>query len=141
GGDPSQRRTGTLSSRLDPDETILVIEDEHDIAKFLRAYFRASGQDVIHIDPTSPAQVAAAVREHRPSCVLLDLNLRGFHGLAAYREMRSDDGDAVVPVIVVTADHSPACRETALRSGVDAFVTKPFNVKDLCRLVRDRVRS
>src|SRR5437588_3963485 len=125
GQDPSprSRRTGTLSSRLDPDETILVVEDEADIANFLRAYFRASGQDVVHVDPTSATHVAAAVAEHHPSCVLLDLNLRGFHGLEAYREIRKDDANAFVPVIVVTADQSRESRREALDGGVDAFVT------------------
>src|SRR5438874_1476894 len=44
GEDPIRRprRTGTLSSRLEPDETILVVEDEPDIANFLRAYCRGS---------------------------------------------------------------------------------------------------
>src|SRR5436190_11590185 len=141
GEDPIRRprRTGTLSSRLEPDETILVVEDEPDIANFLRAYFRASGQDVVHVDPTSPEQVASAVIEHRPTCVLLDLNLRGFHGLEAYREIRKNDDEAAVPVVIVTADHSRATRDEALAGGVDAFVTKPFNIKELCQIVQDRV--
>src|SRR5438132_5865524 len=140
GKDPSPRsRKGTLSSRLEPEETILVVEDEPDIANFLRAYFRASGQDVVHIDPTSAAQVAGAVADHRPSCVLLDLNLRGFHGLEAYREMRKDDGNAFVPVVIVTADHTRTMREAALATGVDAYVTKPFNIKELCQIVAEPV--
>ena len=136
---PRPRRSGSLSSRLEPEETILVVEDEPDIANFLRAYFRATGQGVEHVDPTSPAQVARAVAEHHPSCVLLDLNLRGFHGLEAYREIRKNDANAFVPVVVVTADHSRAMREEALARGVDAFVTKPFNIKELCRIVQERV--
>jgi PleD family two-component response regulator len=142
GQDPSPRpRRGTLTSRLEPDETILVVEDEPDIANFLRAYFRAGGQEVVHVDPTSPEQVASAVAEHHPSCVLLDLNLRGFHGLEAYREIRKSDADALLPVVIVTADHSKATRDEALARGVDAFVTKPFNIKDLCRIVQERVEG
>src|SRR5436190_620772 len=137
---PRPRRSGSLSSRLDPDETILVVEDEPDIANFLRAYFRASGQDVVHVDPTSAVQVAAAVGEHGPSCVLLDLNLRGFHGLDAYREIRKDEANAFVPVVIVTADHSQAMRHDALALGVNAYVTKPFNVKELCQIVDEHVR-
>ena len=140
GKDPIPRsRKGTLSSRLEPDETILVVEDEPDIATFLRAYFRASGQDVVHVDPTSAAQVAGAVAEHRPSCVLLDLNLRGFHGLDAYREIRKSDDNAFVPVVIVTADHTRTMRDEALAAGVDAYVTKPFNIKELCEIVADHV--
>src|SRR5438094_634204 len=62
GQDPSGgRRYGSLTSRLDPDGTIIVVEDEKDIATFFRAYFRASGQEVVHVDPTSVEDVAAAV--------------------------------------------------------------------------------
>src|SRR5881275_1721793 len=100
------QKRGGLTSRLEPTETVLVVEDEYDIATFLRAYFRASGTDVVHVDPTSPAEVAAAVATHHPTCVLLDLNLRGFNGLEAYRGMRAAGSET--PVIIVTADPSPA---------------------------------
>src|SRR3954470_15874425 len=104
GSDPTAafQKRGGLISRLEPTETVLVVEDEHDIATFLRAYFRASGTDVVHVDPTTAEEVAAAVATHSPICVLLDLHLRGFSGLDAYREIRPADNDT--PVIVVTAD-------------------------------------
>jgi len=112
---------------------VLVVEDEHDIATFLRAYFRASGTDVVHIDPTTAADVAAAVAAHNPTCVLLDLNLRGFSGLDAYRELRAAGTDT--PVIVVTADPNPSTHRTALQEGVAAIVQKPFSAKELYALV------
>ena len=127
------RGTGSLTSRLEPSETVLVVEDEHDIAVFLRAYFRASGTDVVHLDPTSPDEVADAVETHRPTCVLLDLNLRGFNGLEAYREMRAGGSDT--PVIIVTADPNPKTHKTALQDGVAAIVHKPFSAKELYALV------
>jgi CheY-like chemotaxis protein len=111
----------------------MVVEDERDIATFLRAYFRASGKEVIHVDPTSPDEVATAVATHRPTCVLLDLKLRGFNGLEAFRRMR--DAGEPMPVIVVTADANPATEEAALDAGVVAVVRKPFSVDELCRLV------
>jgi len=129
----SGRGFGSLTSRLEPTETVLVVEDEYDIATFLRAYFRASGTDVVHVDPTSPAEVAAAVATHNPMCVLLDLNLRGFSGLDAYREMRAAGSET--PVIVVTADPNPAKRRAAMREGVVAIVQKPFSAKELYALV------
>jgi diguanylate cyclase (GGDEF)-like protein len=141
GSDPTAgARSGSLASRLSPSTPVLVIEDEHDIAKFLRAYFRASGQEVVHVDPVSPEQVAEAVTEHRPACVLLDLHLRGFDGLDAYRCIRDGPAGASVPVVIVTADHAPAVRRQAMAGGVDAFVTKPFKVDELCQLVVELVR-
>src|SRR5437762_8737000 len=106
-GDPTAtvQKRGGLMSRLEPTETVLVVEDEHDIATFLRAYFRASGTDVVHVDPTTAAEVADAVATHKPTCVLLDLNLRGFNGLEAYRQIR--ERGTPTPVIIVTADPNP----------------------------------
>ena len=136
GSDPTAgTRSGSLADRLNPSTPVLVVEDEQDIANFVRAYFRASGQEVVHVDPVSAEQVAAAVAEHRPSCVLLDLHLRGFHGLDAYRRIRDDPTSAFVPVVILTADHAADVRREAMAGGVDAFVTKPFKVDDLCQLV------
>src|SRR5438270_13782055 len=132
---------GTLESRLRPCRPILVVEDERDIAIFLQAYFRATGQAVVHVDPTSPAQVVESVREHHPACVLLDLNLRGFHGREVHSEIRKDPDNEAVPVVVVTAAHSPKTRQEAQAAGAAAFVTKPFSVKDLCQLVTDLVNG
>ena len=120
-------------SRLEPTETVLVVEDEVDIATFMRAYFRASGTDVVHLDPTSPEDVAAAVDTHKPTCVLLDLNLRGFNGIEAFRRIR--EAGASIPVIVVTADPNPSTHRAALHEGVVAIVQKPFSAKHLYGLV------
>jgi len=134
-GDPTAafQKPGGLISRLEPTEIVLVVEDERDIATFLRAYFRASGTDVEHLDPTSPDEVADAVEAHQPVCVLLDLNLRGFNGLDAYRAIRNRGMRA--PVIVVTADPNPTTHKTALREGVAAIVQKPFSARELYALV------
>ncbi|MHB8671764.1 MAG: GGDEF domain-containing response regulator, partial [Acidimicrobiales bacterium] len=139
-------RPGTLSSRLSASTTVLVVEDEHDIATFLGAFFKASGYAMVHIDPRSPGEVVAAVDEHLPACVLMDLHLRGFSGMDCYRRLRDEPAGApggwahrLVPVIMVTADTRPSIRLEALDGGIDAFVTKPFNVKDLFELVTERV--
>lgn len=139
-------RPGSLSSRLNASTTVLVVEDEHDIATFLGAYFKASGYAMVHVDPGSPDDVVAAVDQHRPACVLMDLRLRGFTGLDCYRRLRdhpsgapSQSAHRLVPVIMVTADTSASARLAALDGGIDAFVTKPFNVKDVFDLVTERV--
>ena len=133
-------RPGSLAARLsDPSATVLVVEDEPDIAAFLGAYFRASGMGMEHVDPASVAEVAEAVERVQPACVLLDLHLRGLSGLDVYRWLRNDPDHALLPVIIVTADSRPAVKEEALQGGVDGFVTKPFNVKSLFALVQGRM--
>src|SRR3546814_17434254 len=104
---PEDHRLGSVARRLAATERVLVVEDEHDIADFLRAYFRASGYDLVHIDPDTPLQVLDALDEHKPDCVLLDLNLRGFSGAAAYRLPPHADPHPLRPRTAVRA-RSPA---------------------------------
>ena len=137
---PEDPPLGSVARRLAATEHVLVVEDEQDIADFLRAYFRASGYAFTHIDPDTPLAVLDALDEHQPDCVLLDLNLRGFSGVAAYRLLRTDERYALLPVIVVSA--RPDARELlAGVGGVDGFVTKPFNVNTLADLVAERIAS
>lgn len=132
-------RPGSVSARLAATRRVLVVEDEHDIVDFLRAFFRASGYDVVHVDPDGPGDVVAAVAAHRPDCVLLDIRLRGFSGLDAYRLLRSDPAAALVPVIVVTADGEARGPAARLAGGIDGFVAKPFHVQALEETVADRI--
>jgi CheY-like chemotaxis protein len=131
-------RLGSVARRLAATQRVLVVEDEHDIADFLRAYFRASGFDLIHIDPDSPAAVIEAIDEHQPDCVLLDLGLRGFSGAEAYRQTRREDRFDHVPMIIVTARSDAKALLPSL-APVDEIVTKPFNVNKLAALVVERM--
>ena len=133
-------RLSSVARRLAATQRVLVIEDEQDIADFLRAYFRASGYDLVHIDPDTPLAVLEALDANNPDCVLLDLNLRGFSGAEAYRLLRTEPRYALTPVIVVSA--RPDAQELVpARGGIDAFVTKPFNVNTLAQLVVERIAS
>jgi CheY-like chemotaxis protein len=137
---PEDRPLGSVARRLAATQRVMVVEDEHDIADFLRAYFRASGYDLVHVDPDTPLAVLDALDEHDPDCVLLDLNLRGFSGAEAYRLVRTDSRYALLPIIVVSA--RPDAQELVPnRGGIDAVVSKPFNVNTLADLVVERIAS
>jgi len=135
-----ERRLGSVARRLAATQRILVVEDEQDIADFLRAYFRAVGYDLIHVDPGSAQEVVDAVVEHRPDIVLLDLNLRGFNGADAYRLLRSDPQHAFLPLVVVSA-RPDAQQLVPARGGIDAFMGKPFHTDVLAELVEERITS
>jgi CheY-like chemotaxis protein len=136
---PDQGRRGSLSDRLSASTRILAVEDEDDIAEFLRAYFRASGYDLVHLDPASPKEVVDAIDEHRPDVILLDYRLRGFSGDEAYRLIRSQERFAFVPVIVVTGDATAQAKTAGTATGLDGFVSKPFNVNTLAGVVAERL--
>lgn len=128
---------GPVARRLAATQRVVLVEDEPDIATFLRAYFRASGFDSVHLDPDSVEDAMARLHEHAPDVVLLDLRLRGFSGREIYRQMRSDERWAFTPVVMVSADGDPELRRT---TGLDAFVPKPFNTNTLADVVRDRLQ-
>ena len=69
---------GPVARRLAASQRVLMVEDEPDIALFLRAYFRAAGYDLVHVDPDTVDEALGALEEHEPDLVLLDLRLRGF---------------------------------------------------------------
>jgi DNA-binding response OmpR family regulator len=134
-------RSGSLSARLSATRRVLAIEDDPDIAEFLRAYFRASGYDFVHADPDDAEAGVAAIVEGAPDCVLLDIGLRGFSGLDIYRRARAVAALALTPVVVVTADGTIRERTNATAAGIDGFVTKPFNADTLAALVAQRIEA
>lgn len=137
---PDEPKLGPVARRLAATQRVLCVEDEPDIAAFLRAYFRAAGYDVVHLDPTRPEEVLDGLAEHEPDLVLLDLRLRGFSGVEAYRRMRSVERWAFTPVIMVSAN-AAADPAFVAPAGLDAFVPKPFNTNVLADLVRERIEA
>jgi CheY-like chemotaxis protein len=137
----STPRPGSLASRFDITSTVLVVEDEADIATFLGAFFRASGTEVVHINPSSPAEVVEMAAARSATCALVDLNLGGLTGFDILEAMRDDDRVNLIPIVVLTADARSATRERAVELGAAAFVAKPFNVKDLFATVRTLVEG
>ncbi|GAC1518007.1 MAG: hypothetical protein NVS1B12_08230 [Acidimicrobiales bacterium] len=127
-----------MASRLagTPTRTVLVVEDEPDIASFLGAFFRASGTDLVHVDPSTAAEVVELAASTGAACALIDLNLAGVTGFEIIEALRADARVSSVPVIIVTADARPATQQRAATLGAVGFVPKPFNVKDLFTTVQ-----
>lgn len=134
-----QPKLGPVARRLAATRRVLCVEDEPDIAAFLRAYFRAAGYDFVHLDPTDPGEVIRALEQEQPDLVLLDIRLRGFSGVEAYRRMRAQERWAFTPVIMVSA-HASSMPGFRTPTGLDAFVAKPFNTNVLADLVLERIQ-
>jgi CheY-like chemotaxis protein len=70
----------------------------------------------------------AAIRARRPSLVLLDMHLPDIDGLELLRHLQVDPDTADIPVIVVSADATPARISQAIAAGATHYLTKPVNV-------------
>jgi PAS domain S-box-containing protein len=74
-------------------------------------------------------------REHVPDVILLDLHLPDIPGEEVLRRLRSDARTATIPVIIVSADATPASLQRLLLAGANAYLTKPLDVDDFLRVV------
>ncbi|MDQ3412464.1 MAG: response regulator transcription factor [Chloroflexota bacterium] len=112
-------------------KTILVVEDDPNIARLIRDYLHQAGFRVLAAADGNRALALAADAE--PDLVVLDLGLPGQDGLDVMRELRRDSG---VPIIVVTARGEETDRIVGLELGADDYVVKPFSPKELVARVR-----
>jgi signal transduction histidine kinase/ActR/RegA family two-component response regulator len=74
-------------------------------------------------------------REHRPILILLDLHLPDVAGDEVLRQLREDAATASIPVVVVSADATPGQTQRLLAAGASAYLSKPFDVSELLRIV------
>jgi CheY-like chemotaxis protein len=77
----------------------------------------------------------AAVRQQRPSLILLDMHLPDIDGLELLRHLKDDDDLGTIPVVVVSADAIAAHVEAALTAGAAHYVTKPVNLANFLTIL------
>ena len=81
------------------------------------------------------------VREHQPDLVLLDLHLPDLHGREVLLALQSDPATAGIPIVVLSADATPAQFERLLAEGASGYLTKPIDVETLLDTLRRTLRS
>lgn len=114
---------------------ILVIDDESQVRRFLRATLASHGFRVIEADAAEPGLREAAQRH--PDVVLLDLGLPDRDGLEVVRRLREWTS---VPILVLSARGQEADKVQALEDGADDYLTKPFGVGELVARIRVALR-
>ena len=115
--------------------TILVVDDEPNIADLVELYLRRDGYRVVKA--ATGEDVAAAVTSHRPRLVVLDVGLPGIDGLEVCRRLRQT---SAIPVIFLTARDTEIDRVLGLELGADDYVTKPFSPPELVARVKAVLR-
>jgi two-component system KDP operon response regulator KdpE len=116
--------------------TILVIDDEPQIRKFLRISLSAHGYRVLEAGNGSDGLAQAALE--RPDLVVLDLGLPDMDGQQVLSELREW---SQVPVLVLSVRASEGEKVKALDSGANDYVTKPFGIQEFLARVRALLRQ
>jgi two-component system, OmpR family, KDP operon response regulator KdpE len=115
--------------------TILVVDDEPQIRRVLRATLSSNGYEVI--EAKSGQEAIEMVVTERPELILLDVNMPGMNGLEACNKIRmSFDG----PIIMVTVRNAERDKIAALDAGADDYIVKPFAIGELLARIRAALR-
>jgi two-component system KDP operon response regulator KdpE len=112
-------------------QRILVVDDEPQMRRVLRASLIAHGDEVV--EAASGEEALIRLRAERCDCVLLDLNLPGMDGIDTCRAIRAK---SQVPIIVVSIRDSEKDRVAAQEAGADDYITKPFGVETLLSRIK-----
>lgn len=116
--------------------SILLVEDQADIARPLRENLEAEGYGVV-VAPDG-ASAVEAMKGRYPDLVILDLMLPDVPGETVLRGMRSDGFDG--PVLILSARHGELDKVRGFRLGADDYVTKPFGLLELLARVHALLR-
>ena len=115
--------------------TVLVVDDEPAIRRFLRSTLEVQGWAMV--EAADAGEALRAVRHHRPDIVLLDLGLPDRDGMTLLGELRKLSDAAI---LVLTSREDEGSKVTALDAGADDYVTKPFSVPELLARMRTALR-
>lgn len=114
---------------------VLVVEDEPQMRKFIRASLASHGYRVLEAERA--AEVVMMLTSHNPEIVLLDLGLPDGDGIELTKRLREWSR---VPIIVLSARGREQDKVAALDAGADDYLTKPFGVNELLARMRAALR-
>ncbi len=118
--------------------TILIVEDDVDVAEMLTAYFRAQGYEVLAVNWGEDAVKTG--RASHPDLVILDIRLPDIDGFEVARRLRTHQRTLDIPIIFLTEKRERSDRLQGLELGADDYITKPFDIQELRLRVRNSLR-
>jgi two-component system, OmpR family, KDP operon response regulator KdpE len=115
--------------------TILVVDDEPQIRRVMRATLTAQGYAIV--EARDGQEALEKMQSERPDLVILDMNLPVMDGLETCRAIRAGSN---VPVIMLTVRSAEKDKVRALDAGADDYVVKPFGIQELLARIRAALR-
>ena len=118
--------------------TILIVEDDLDIADMLNAYFRVQGYEVLTVNWGEDG--VRACTTNAPDLVILDIRLPDIDGFEVARRLRGNRKTREIPIIFLTEKRERGDRLKGLELQADDYITKPFDIQELRLRVRNALQ-
>ena len=115
--------------------TVLVAEDSQDTRIMLKRAFELKGYRVFEAEDGKQALEMA--RRHRPSLMVIDLNMPVLDGLETIKSIREREGEGEhTPIVAITAYDVYGMEEAALENGCNRYLSKPLDLEELDRALK-----
>lgn len=108
---------------------ILVVDDDEKIRLFVKIILEKRGYEVVCV--SSGLAAFQVLYEDRPDLILLDVMMPGMNGYEVLKKLKADDSTREIPVIMLTALGMGEDFQKAVSNGVDWYIVKPFNSRQL----------
>lgn len=118
-----------------PQQTVLVVDDEPFICRSLSFVLRKGNYHVV--EARNGEEALAAVREHKPDLVFMDVMMPKLNGFDVCAAIKQDPQLRSTRVILLTAKGQDSDREVGTRAGADAYMTKPFSPTKILERARE----
>jgi diguanylate cyclase (GGDEF)-like protein len=118
--------------------TVLVVDDDRDMASFIEANLRGEGFDVLVAH--DGAEALEIINGTLPDLALVDVMMPKVDGIEVVRRLRSTAATASLPVIMLAAKSLPTDKVVGLSAGADDYIVKPFDTLELVARVRSTLR-
>lgn len=121
-----------------PGETILIIEDEHDIRELISYNLESEGWNTVKAAAGNEGLELAL--KNTPDLILLDIMLPDIDGLEVCRKLKRTDSTKDIPIIMLTAKSEDSDVISGLELGAEDYITKPFSPRVLIARIRAVLR-
>ena len=117
---------------------ILIVDDEPDLVAVLRLGLQMEGFDVI--EAADGEEGLRKAQQEKPDLVVLDLMLPRMDGYQVCRTLKFDARFKSLPIFILSARPGEKDKRLALDMGADVFIGKPYDLKDLVKRIRQRLK-
>jgi len=119
---------------------VVVADDDADIRALVAIAMRRAGIELVADVATGDAALAA-IREHRPDIVILDVSMPGMTGLEVTAEIRADESLTGIRIFLLSAGVTEAAIQAGKDAGADEYLIKPFSPRELASRISVAIKQ